>query len=269
MNFEKIAFQTEEVAKLAGAFIASQVNQLKTGQVEVKGEHNYVTFVDKESERIIVEGLTPLINSAVFLTEEATVESRAGEWQWIVDPLDGTTNFIHGLPLFSVSIALVQNANPVVGVVYEVNSGECFTAWANGPALLNGNQIGVSNCQLPDSALLATGFPYYDYNLLDQYLQLFADFMKNTRGLRRLGSAAVDLAWVAAGRFDAFYEYGLNPWDVAAGALLVKQAGGKVSHFDGSTNYLHGKRILASNGQLHETLLKTIGHYFPPETSIL
>lgn len=262
MNLKEITYQAELAAKSAGEFIASHLNKLKSGQIEVKGEHNYVTFVDKGSENIIVEKLKPVIPSAVFLTEEGTVEQGAGEFQWIIDPLDGTTNFIHGIPLFSVSIALVHNGKPVSGVVYEINCGECFSAWDGGPALVNGKEISVSNCRVMDESLLATGFPYYDYNLLNQYLTLFGDFMKHTRGLRRLGSAAVDLAWVACGRFDGFYEYGLNPWDVAAGALLVRQAGGRVTDFNGTDGFLHGKRIVASNGHLHENYLTTIAKHF-------
>lgn len=263
MNLQKITSEAEEAAKAAGDFVLSHVNKLKSNQIEVKGEHNYVTFVDKGSEQIIVGMLKEVIPDATFLTEEETVKPEVGEWQWIIDPLDGTTNFIHGIPIFSVSIALVHRGIPVAGVVYEINSRECFSAWKDGPALLNGAPIHVSDCRDMNESLLATGFPYYDYNLLTEYLGLFGKFMKNTRGLRRLGSAAVDLVWVACGRFDGFYEYGLNPWDVAAGALIVERAGGRVTDFTGGNDYITGKRIVASNNHLHDDYLKTISQYFP------
>lgn len=265
LNLRELTQQAEIAAKAAGEFILSHFNQIKTNQIEVKGEHNYVTFVDKGAEKIIIDLLMPLLPEAGFLAEEETVAPGTSSLQWIIDPLDGTTNFIHGIPLFSVSIALVDNNIPILGVIYEINSGECFSAWSDAPALLNGQPITVSACNEMNESLLATGFPYYDYNLLNEYLGLFGAFMKHTRGLRRLGSAAVDLAWVACGRVDGFYEYGLNPWDVAAGIIIVKQAGGAVTDFSGGENYLHGKRILASNGRLHHDYLTTIGRYFPSE----
>ncbi|HBZ67764.1 MAG TPA: inositol monophosphatase [Bacteroidales bacterium] len=263
MNLQEITFQAETAARAAGDFILLHINKLKTNQIEVKGEHNYVTFVDKGAEEIIVKMLQMVVPEATFLTEEETVKSEVGEWQWIIDPLDGTTNFIHGIPLFSVSIALAHHGIPVAGVVYEINSRECFSAWKGGHALLNGNPIHVSECDDMNESLLATGFPYYDYDLLSEYLGLFGSFMKHTRGLRRFGSAAVDLAWVACGRVDGFYEYGLNPWDVAAGALIVEQAGGQVTDFKGGNDFLAGKRIVASNSSLHAAYLKTIAQYFP------
>ncbi|MDP4267118.1 MAG: inositol monophosphatase family protein, partial [Bacteroidota bacterium] len=217
-----------------------------------------VTYVDKNSERLIVNGLSGLINDSGFIVEENTVEKEGDVFNWIIDPLDGTTNFIHSVPCFSISIALKQEDKIVVGVVYEINSGECFYSWGGGEAYLNKSLIKVSANKTLKDSLLGTGFPYYDYSRLDKYLELFKYFMKNTHGVRRPGSAAVDLAYVASGRYDGFYEYGLNPWDVAAGAFLVEQAGGIVSDFKGKSDYLFGKEIIASNNNIFGELQSVI-----------
>lgn len=176
--------------------------------------------------------------------------------------MDGTTNFIHGLPIFSISIALAHKNEIIAGVIYEINQDECFYAWKNGGAFLNGKQIYVSKTDKLDDSLLATGFPYYDYSRLDAYLQLFKHFMQNTRGVRRLGSAAVDLAYVACGRFDGFYEYGLNPWDVAAGIILVKEAGGNCIDFNEGKDYLYGREIIASNKNIQKELFESLQIFF-------
>ncbi len=149
-----------------------------------------------------------------------------------------------------------------MGLIYEINREECFYSWKGADAFLNGKKITVSSKDKLDNSLLATGFPYYDYSLLDPYLKLFKEMMKSTRGVRRLGSAAVDLAYVAAGRFEVFYEYGLNPWDVAAGAFLVQQAGGKLCDFKGGNNYIFGKQIVASNGKTHDEFMQKIHSFF-------
>ncbi|HNQ59004.1 MAG TPA: inositol monophosphatase family protein [Bacteroidales bacterium] len=263
MNFKEIAFEVESIAKEAARYILEQRKSLSESDVETKGLHNYVTYIDKGSESLIIDHLKPLINNAGFIAEENTQNLRGKEFNWIIDPLDGTTNFIHGVPICSVSIALMQNSEIVVGEVLEIFSGESFLAWKDGPALCNGKPVQVSRRSNVKEILLATGFPYYDYDLLDQYLALFKHFMKNTRGLRRLGSAALDLAWVACGRFDGFYEYGLNEWDVAAGSFIVERAGGKCSDFEGKPHHVFGRQILSSNGILHQQLLNQIQMFFP------
>lgn len=262
MNYEKLALEVESVAREAAAFIRQKAGSIQENEVEHKGLHNYVTAVDKGSEELIVSRLNTLLPEAGFLAEEGTRNHSTSDLRWIIDPLDGTTNFIHGIPLYSISIALMQGGEIVVGSVYEVNHNESFLAWKDGPALLNQKPIQVSRRNDMHESLLATGFPYYDYDLLDPYLQLFRSFLKNTRGLRRLGSAALDLAWVACGRFDGFYEYGLNPWDVAAGAFLVQQAGGRNSDFNGGQSFIFGKQILSSNGRIHDALLEEIKKFF-------
>ena len=176
--------------------------------------------------------------------------------------MDGTTNFIHGIPLYAISIALQQNDEIVIGVVYEINLKECFYAWKGSNAFLDAQVINVSANKTINESLIATGFPYYDYSKLTEYIQLFTYLLKNSRGVRRLGSAAVDLAYVACGRFEAFYEYGLRPWDVAAGAFIVQQAGGCNCNFEGGSNYIFGKEIISCNLNIAEEFLTVCKKYF-------
>jgi len=259
MNLEDICNQVVELSKTVGSFIINE--KINSADVETKSKNSLVTFVDKTAERKIVDGLIPLIPNAGFITEEETANNLGDEYYWIIDPLDGTTNFIHGLPFYSISIALQKGNNTVLGVVLEVTSGECFYAWEGSNAYLNGKIIQVSKTNLLADSLLATGFPYYDYDRVDEYIALLKHFMQETRGIRRIGSAALDLAYVACGRFDGFYEYSLNPWDVAAGAFIVQQAGGKVTDFKGENNYLFGKEIVAGNNNLFTDFSKAIKDY--------
>ena len=175
--------------------------------------------------------------------------------------MDGTTNYIHGVPVYSVSIALKEDDTIVLGVVYEINEKECFYAWGNSGAFMNGKKIEVARNNEFSKAMLATGFPYEDCRYIDGYFDLFQELMGSCRSIRRLGSAAVDLAYVACGRFDAFYECSLNPWDVAAGAFIVQQAGGQVSDFKGGENFINGGEIIASNKLIHQPLLEKVKQY--------
>ena len=262
MNLKSLTKQVVSLSKNVGQMIRDEVDKLTESDVEYKGVHNLVTYVDKKSENILITELKKLLPEAGFIAEEDDKLARGERYNWIVDPLDGTTNFIHKIPLYSISIALNDGDETVLGVVYEINLKECFYAWKDGPAFLNGREIYVSQADVLDNSLIATGFPYSDYSYLDVYLMLFKDLMQSSRGIRRLGSAAVDLVYVAAGRFDLFYEYGLNPWDVAAGALIVKQAGGHVTRFRGEAGFVFGKEIVASNGKVHDEFLKKLGLYF-------
>jgi myo-inositol-1(or 4)-monophosphatase len=218
--------------------------------------------VDKTSEQKLVAGLSALLPESGFIAEEGTSTKKGEIYNWIIDPLDGTTNFIHGIPCFSISIALMRKEELVMGMIYEINADECFYAWENSKAYLNEKEISVSKAPTLADSLIATGFPYYDYSRLDNYMEAFRDFIKNTHGLRRLGSAATDLAYVACGRFEGFYEYSLQPWDVAAGAFIVQQAGGKVSDFKGENNFIFGKEIVAGNAACFNEFLQTIQHHF-------
>ncbi|MFW5725633.1 MAG: inositol monophosphatase family protein [Bacteroidota bacterium] len=255
-NLETTCRQIIEIAKEAGSFIRRELDQVNTNQIESKGTHDYVTYVDKNAEQIIVKGLGKILPQAGFITEENTINTVEKDWMWIVDPLDGTTNFIHRLPCFSVSIALMHKGKVVAGVVYEVNLEECFYAWEGGGAFLNGKPIRVSSASRLQDSLLATGFPYHDYSRLEKYLELFTWCLHNTHGIRRIGSAAVDLAYVACGRFDAFFEYSLKAWDVAAGAFIVQQAGGRVTDFNGEDNYIFGGELIATNAKICDEFLQ-------------
>lgn len=249
--------------KEVGAFILEQRNQFQSDKVDVKSQNQLVSYVDIQAEQRLVEGLRKIIPLAGFITEEETIRSeKDNEWVWIVDPLDGTTNFIHGLPVYSVSVGLMQNGNLCGGIVYEVNRDECFYAWEGSPAYCNEQVIKVSDANVLSNTLLATGFPYYDFKQMDDYLQCLKELMRGSRGLRRMGSAAVDLAYVACGRFDGFFEYSLAPWDVAAGAFIVKAAGGKVTDFSGEQNFLFGKEIIAVQPKVAEAFQGIIKKHF-------
>ena len=261
MNLELITSQVAAIARKAAAFIMAERQHFSEGKVEVKGRNDFVSYVDKGSERIIVSELKSLLPEAGFIAEEGTETRSEARLRWVIDPLDGTTNFIHGMPFFAVSIALLDGNEPLVGVVYEMNRDEMFTAWKGGGAYLNDVRISVSETPEVASSLIGTGFPYYDYHLLDAYLNLFKHLMQYSRGLRRPGSAATDLAYVACGRFDAFYEYSLSPWDVAAGVLLVTEAGGIVTDFKGGDEHIFGKTIIACNGGVHGEILELANRF--------
>jgi myo-inositol-1(or 4)-monophosphatase len=254
MNLEKLTLQTASIAKETGSFLRHEQAKLKTSDIEAKSFNNFVTHVDRESENRLMEQLSELIPGSGFIAEESPGLQTA-EFTWIIDPLDGTTNYIHGVPLYCVSIGLRKDDKIIAGVVYEPNLDECFYTWENSSSFLNGVQIKVSAAVKVGDSLFATGFPYHDYREMDPYLDIFRQMMQKSRGIRRLGSAAADLAYVAAGRYDGFYEYGLSPWDVAAGALLVKNAGGIVTDFRGEENWLFGKQIISTNPKIHEEFI--------------
>lgn len=262
IDLQKLCQEVCTLAKQVGAFIKSERAQFSTQSIEVKGKNDFVSYVDKTSEIKLIEGLSALLPDSGFIAEEGTSTKKGEIYNWIIDPLDGTTNFIHGVPCYSISIALMCNNELVLGVIYEINLDECFYAWEGSKAFMNQKEINVSKAPTLADSLIATGFPYYDYNRMNEYLELFKYFMKNTHGLRRLGSAATDLAYVACGRFDGFYEYSLQPWDVAAGAFIVKQAGGKITDFNGNDNYIFGKEIVAGNSILFAEFLSAIKIHF-------
>ncbi len=248
----------QDLVKSTAIFIEGEKAKHGDLGIEVKGRHNYVTSVDKNSERMLVKGLLDILPGSGFITEEGTASDKNERFKWIIDPIDGTTNFIHGLPPYAISIALMDNDEIVVGVIYELGMKECFYAWKGSPAYLNGREISVSKVTTLSDSLIATGFPYTNFKYLERFMETLIFFMENSDGLRRLGSAATDIAYTACGRFEGFYEYGLNPWDVAAGILILKQAGGKVSDFDGGSDYLFGGEIVASNEFVFEEFQRTI-----------
>ncbi|MEN0053934.1 MAG: inositol monophosphatase family protein [Mucilaginibacter sp.] len=262
MELKNITNQVTEVAKQAGDFIRQERKTFDPDKIEYKGLNDLVSYVDKNAEKIIVEGLRKILPEAGFITEEKTTTTLGERYNWIIDPLDGTTNFIHGLPAFSVSIALKEYDKLVLGVVYEINQDECFYASKDTPAYLNGKEIGVSKNKAVADSLLATGFPYYDFSKQATYIDLFTELMRSCHGLRRIGSAAVDLVYTACGRFDAFYEYNLNAWDIAGGIVIVKQAGGDIVNFKGGPEVIETRELLATNGLITGELLSTVQKYF-------
>lgn len=261
-DYHILTKQTVELARETGKFLRAEYGNFSSSKVETKGLHDFVSYVDKEAEKSLVKGLKKILPEAGFIVEEETETQRGDRFNWIVDPLDGTTNFIHGLSPFAISIALMENNNTVLGVVYEIMLNECFYASQGGAAFLNGKEIKVSQAIAIKDCLIATGFPYYDYERIQPMLKSLEHFMKNSHGVRRLGSAATDLAYVACGRFDAFYEYSLHAWDVAAGAFIVKQAGGKVSDFSLGDNYIFGKEIIATNKGVYDEFSKVVSEFF-------
>lgn len=261
MDLQAICETVVDIAREAGQYIESRINTIRMNSVEVKGSNNFVTEVDKTAEAMIIKRLLDLVPGAGFIAEEGTNQSRGDKYNWIIDPLDGTTNFIHGASPVAVSIALAENDIPIIGVIYEVWLKEVFYAWKGSSAYCNGNIIKVTDNKSIHDSLIAVGFPYHDHNQTRKFLNTLEYFFVNTHGVRRLGSAATDLAYVACGRYDGFYEYNLSPWDVAAGALIVAQAGGKVTDFSGGENYVFGREIVASNTCIHSEFLTDVARF--------
>lgn len=261
MNYQEICTRMAGIAREAGNFIRNERESLSLTDVETKSKASLVTYVDKTSERMIVQALRDLLPGSGFVTEEGTA-GRVGEDRvWIIDPLDGTTNYIHGIFPYSVSIALMDKGELVAGVVYELGQDELFRAWKGSAAFLNGKEIRVSESVHSVDTLIGTGFPYYDFDRVGDYIGAMKELMGKTRGLRRMGSAAVDLAYVAAGRFDAFFEHALHAWDVAAGALILRQAGGKVTDFNGGDNWLFGGEIVAAGANYFPEFYEIVHRY--------
>ncbi len=261
MNYKELCYSVQDIAREAGNFIRTEGEKVTTEDIEFKGATSLVTYVDKTAEANIVTALRRLIPEAGYVTEEGTAGSNNEKFTWVIDPLDGTTNFLHGIAPHSVSIGLLEDGIPVIGVVYEVKQDEMFYAWKDSPAFLNGKEIKVSPTKDLQNALIGTGFPYYDFDRVDNYIAAMKELMKKTRGLRRFGSAAVDLSYVAAGRFNAFYEHALHAWDVAAGAFIVQQAGGKVTDFNGGQNWLFGGEIVAAAGNVFDDFYSIVNKH--------
>lgn len=257
-ELEVICCKTCDIAIEVAKFIKDQAGKLHTEDIEMKAFNNLVSYVDKTAEKMIIERLQSLIPNAAFLAEENSVSNIEADYRWVIDPLDGTTNFIHQLPFYAISIALQENEDLILGVILEVRSGDLFYAWKDGGAYLNAKPIKVSSSTQLNECLVATGFPYYKYDFLDAYLRCFRHFMLTTRGVRRIGSAALDLAYVACGRFDFFFEYSLQKWDIAAGIVIVKEAGGTITDLIGTDQYYQNGCIIASNTGVHPKALAVI-----------
>ncbi|NLL28527.1 MAG: inositol monophosphatase [Bacteroidales bacterium] len=253
MNKSSLISDISNAAIDAGKFLIESAKSFDIEKVETKGENNFVSYVDKESEKILIDKLSKIIPKSGFIAEESGSKEIKNEWVWVIDPLDGTTNFIHGIPLYSVSIGLLKDGELFAGVIYEPNINELFHAIKGEGAFLNGKRIFVTKTSELKDSFWATGFPYSDFDMMDKYINFIKFSIENTHGIRRLGSAAVDLAYTACGRLDGFFEFGLSPWDVAAGALIVKEANGKVADFKKGNDYIYGKEIIACNHALFES----------------
>ena len=258
--YENIRDVATTAARKAGRIIAGAVGRIDLSKVRSKGTHDLVTEVDVQAEAIILEAIKTNFPNHQVLAEESyagAMESYENiDSLWIIDPIDGTTNFMHGVPPYAVSIAFRHHGELVVGVVYDVAYDELFTAIKGRGLIHNGSPAKTSNTPSLSESLVTTGFPYRAYGHIDQYLSVLKRFMQTSRGVRRPGSASVDLAWVAAGRFDAFFETGLMPWDVAAGIVLVREGGGRISDYSGNPEPSFSAQIVASNGNVHEEVLE-------------
>lgn len=261
MDYKNICEHTREITREVGEYIVEKQGNFSSDSIETKGKQNFVTEVDKEAEQRLVKSLGRIIPDSGFIVEEGTIKKKGGKYNWIIDPLDGTTNYIHNAPPAAISIALMENEDLVIGVILELSLNECFYAFKNSPSYIDGQEIKVSSVDKVKNSLIATGFPYHNFSRLQPFMESLSYFFNNSHGVRRMGSAATDLAYVACGRYDAFYEYNLNPWDVAAGAFIIQQAGGKVADFKGGNNYLFGNELVATNYNIFEEFLGIVGNY--------
>jgi myo-inositol-1(or 4)-monophosphatase len=251
-----------EAARLAGTIIIESLDKLSFDDVNRKQENDFVTRVDRESENAIVDTLSDAFPDHNILAEEEHHGTETGGYRWIIDPLDGTANYIHGFPVFAVSIGLEHDGKMLLGVVYDPVRSEMFTAEDGQGAWLNGLPIHVSSRTWDDGCLIATGFPFRKKDLLDTYLEAFRRVFLRSGGIRRAGAAAIDLAYVAAGRCDGFFEFGLSPWDVAAGSILIREAGGVVTDFAGGDEHIRTGNVVAGNSHTHSGILADMKKVF-------
>jgi myo-inositol-1(or 4)-monophosphatase len=260
MNYAELCLQVCEIARTVGHFIVNERKCFDTNRVEHKGLTDLVSYVDREAEVLIVNALEKFIPDAGFIGEEGTSSKRGLQYNWVVDPLDGTTNFVHGTPIYAVSIGLLNGDDVVLGVVYELGRDECFYAWKGGGAFLNGERISVSTRTTIGESIIGTGFPYVHSERVDRQMEIIRWCTIHSRSVRILGTAATDLCYVACGRHDVYFEFGLQPWDVAAGIIIIQEAGGLVSDFTGGTDYVFGGDILATNGNVDKVMLAQLVH---------
>jgi myo-inositol-1(or 4)-monophosphatase len=262
-SYWSITEQVIALAKEVATYINRESLNFSLDKVETKSKNDFVSYVDQEAERLLVKALKEIVPEAGFVTEEGTTAKANGEdYLWIIDPLDGTTNFIHGSTPYAISIALSYKNEIVVGVIHEITRAETFYAWKKSKSYLDGTEIQVSKVDKLSDALIVFGRPHH---YMDRYPELLASvdyFMKNTHGLRLSGSAAVDLAYVACGRYDGRYEFNLKPWDIAAGVLIIQNAGGFVCDFKGENKHFENGMVLAANAGIYEELKEKIGEIF-------
>ncbi len=252
-----------QAARAAGTILNQHFGNVPQDAIRQKTKNDFLSFVDEQSERAIIETIRSRFPDHAFLAEESGRRQTQSDYCWIIDPLDGTKNYLSGIPVFAVSIALRYQNELVLGVIYDPVRNELFRAESGTGAFLNGQPIQVSSKTKLRDCLLATGFPFKAKHLLRQYLQAFESTFNVSIGMRRMGAAAVDLAYVAAGRFDAFWELGLSPWDVAAGTVLIREAGGTVHDFWLGNRFLFDHYLLATNGRIQQELSGLLRQSFP------
>ena len=245
-------------ARRGGDFIMRKINKLPDLQVETKARNDFVSEVDRGAEARIVDELLKAYPGHGIVAEESGVIEGSDEYRWIIDPLDGTTNDLHGFPQYAVSIACEHRGRLAHGVIYDPFKQELFAASRGDGATLNSRRIRVARMPSVDGALLGTGFPFRHPDSVDEFLRLFGAFFKQASDMRRAGSAALDLAYVAAGRLDGFWESGLNAWDIAAGALIVREAGGLVTDYAGDEHFLDNGQVVAGNPKITSAMLRII-----------
>jgi myo-inositol-1(or 4)-monophosphatase len=258
LDLDYLCAEVQTIAREAGAFLKKERDGFDPSRVEEKSAHNYVSYVDKEAERFLVDRLSSLLPGSGFITEEGTAVRKGETYYWVTDPLDGTTNYIHNMAPYCVSIALRDEKEILLGVVYEVCREECFYARKGGKAFLDGKEIHASEVGETDKAFVALGFPYSFDAYRPMALHLVDSLYGKAGGCRLLGSAAAEICYVACGRFDARIEAFLGPWDVAAGGFILMQAGGKLSDFSGGDTWTSGEEVIASNSRLYDTILSLV-----------
>jgi len=247
-----------KAARKAGSIIVRSSSDLDALTIRRKQQNDFVSEVDHAAEEAVISTLRDAYPDHGFLGEESGYKDKDADYLWVIDPLDGTTNFLHGNPQYCVSIGLLHKGVPTQAVVFDPNRNELFTATKGVGAYLNDRRIRVSKTDKLEDALVGTGFPFREIVNVDDYLRMLRNVMKTCSGVRRPGAAALDLAWVACGRLDAFWEIGLSPWDMAAGVLLIREAGGLVGDLQGEDKFLDSGRIVAANGKLFSATLRLL-----------
>ena len=257
-----------KAARRAGAIINRASQDIGTLTVKSKNFNDFVSEVDVAAERAIIETLKDAYPTHGFLGEESGSASNESDFIWIIDPLDGTTNFLHNFPQYCVSIALQHKGEITQAVIYEPNRNDLYTATKGRGAFLNDKRIRVSKCDKLQESLIGTGFPFRDFKHLDTYMSMFKSMLQKTTGIRRPGSAALDLAYVANGSLDGFWEIGLSPWDIAAGGLLVREAGGIISNLNGKDGWLQSGNVLAASPKIYDAMVETLAPHLTDDIKV-
>lgn len=259
---DKLMETAVKAARIAGDFILGNLGKISNDDIDIKQVSDFVTYVDREAEQLILKTIKDVFPEHHFLAEESLKDTAGHEYRWIIDPLDGTTNFIHSYPAFCVSIALENNNEIILGVIFDPQKNELFTAEKGKGAFMNDHPINISTASDMSNCLVTTGFPFKQKKMMDNYLKLFKNILFRVSDIRRAGSAALDLAHLACGRCEAFFEIGLSPWDIAAGVIMIKEAGGIVTDFGGGTGYITTGNIVAGTPAVHPEILKEVKGVF-------